>query len=85
LGDYAAQNLDPDEHYLLDIAAEGLGFDPALDPATASGGERRRAALARLLAEAPELMLLTSRQTTSISTRSPGLRLACAKPARLMC
>jgi ATPase subunit of ABC transporter with duplicated ATPase domains len=26
--------------------------------ATASGGERRRAALARLLAEAPELMLL---------------------------
>jgi ATP-binding cassette subfamily F protein uup len=58
LGDYAAQNLDPDENYLLDIAAEGLGFDPALDPATASGGERRRAALARLLAEAPELMLL---------------------------
>jgi ATP-binding cassette subfamily F protein uup len=26
--------------------------------ATASGGERRRAALAKLLAEAPELMLL---------------------------
>jgi ABC transport system ATP-binding/permease protein len=40
------------------MAAEGLGFDPALPVATASGGERRRAALAKLLAEAPELMLL---------------------------
>ena len=58
LGDYATQGLDPSEHYLLDIAAEGLTFDPALDPALASGGERRRAALAKLLAEAPDLMLL---------------------------
>lgn len=58
LGDYAGQNLDPAEMYRLDIAAEGLDFDPALDPAKASGGERRRAALAKLLAEAPELMLL---------------------------
>ncbi|MFM7443114.1 MAG: ATP-binding cassette domain-containing protein, partial [Tabrizicola sp.] len=38
--------------------AEGLKFDPATPVATASGGERRRAALAKLLAEAPELMLL---------------------------
>ncbi len=58
LGDYAAQGLDAAEHYKLDIAAEGLGFDPALDPERASGGERRRAALAKLMAEAPELMLL---------------------------
>ena len=58
LGAFATQNLDPAEHYRVDMAAEGLDFDPELDPARASGGERRRAALAKLLAEAPELMLL---------------------------
>ncbi|KPP91940.1 MAG: REG subfamily DNA binding protein Uup [Roseibaca calidilacus] len=58
LGDYAMQSLDPSEQWRVDIAAEGLEFDPELDPARASGGERRRAALARLLAEAPDLMLL---------------------------
>ncbi|WP_341213622.1 ATP-binding cassette domain-containing protein [uncultured Limimaricola sp.] len=58
LGDWAAQNLDIGEEYKLAVAAEGLKFDPERDPATASGGERRRAALARLMAEAPELMLL---------------------------
>ena len=58
LGDYAAQPLDPAEHYRVDMAAEGLDFDPGLDPSRASGGERRRAALVRLLAESPELMLL---------------------------
>jgi len=58
LGDWAAQNLDLGEEYKLAVAAEGLKFDPERDPATASGGERRRAALARLMAEAPELMLL---------------------------
>ncbi|WP_209425665.1 ATP-binding cassette domain-containing protein [Pararhodobacter sp. SW119] len=58
LGDFAAQELDPGEHYRVEMVAEGLGFDPALPVETASGGERRRAALAKLLAEAPELMLL---------------------------
>ncbi len=58
LGDWAMQSLDEGEAYRLEIAAEGLGFDPAVAVATASGGERRRAALAKLLAEAPELMLL---------------------------
>ncbi len=58
LGDYALHNLDPAEFYRVEIVAEGLGFDPALAVDTASGGERRRAALARLLADAPELMLL---------------------------
>ncbi|PWE30250.1 elongation factor 3 [Pararhodobacter marinus] len=58
LGDYALSQLDPSESYRVEIAAEGLGFDPAVAIATASGGERRRAALAKLLAEAPELMLL---------------------------
>ena len=58
LGDYALSRLDPSEGYRVEIAAEGLGFDPSVAVETASGGERRRAALAKLLAEAPELMLL---------------------------
>jgi ATP-binding cassette subfamily F protein uup len=58
LGEYAASGLDPDEAYKVDMVAEGLKFDPAGDVKTASGGERRRAALAKLMAEAPELMLL---------------------------
>lgn len=58
LGDYAASGLPPEEAYKVDMVAEGLKFDPAGDVNTASGGERRRAALAKLMAEAPELMLL---------------------------
>ena len=58
LGEYAASGLDPDEAYKVDMVAEGLKFDPEGDVKTASGGERRRAALAKLMAEAPELMLL---------------------------
>ncbi|APE43738.1 elongation factor 3 [Sulfitobacter alexandrii] len=58
LGDFAAHGLDPGEMYKVERAGEGLKFDPARPVATASGGERRRAALARLMAQAPELMLL---------------------------
>jgi ABC transport system ATP-binding/permease protein len=58
LGDYAESALDPSETYKVDMVAEGLKFDPAGDVSTASGGERRRAALAKLMAEAPSLMLL---------------------------
>ncbi|TCM84692.1 ABC-F family ATP-binding cassette domain-containing protein [Rhodovulum steppense] len=58
LGDFAAATLPPGEEYRVAMVAEGLKFDPATPVATASGGERRRAALARLLAEAPSLMLL---------------------------
>ena len=58
LGDYAASALELGEAYRVERAAEGLKFDPSRPVATASGGERRRAALAKLMAEAPELMLL---------------------------
>jgi ATP-binding cassette subfamily F protein uup len=58
LGEFAASGLDPDHSYRVEVAAEGLGFDPDMAVATASGGEKRRAALAKLMAEAPELMLL---------------------------
>ena len=58
LGDFAASALDAGEEYKVAMVAEGLKFRPETPVATASGGERRRAALAKLLAEAPELMLL---------------------------
>ncbi len=58
LGDYAASGLELGEAYRVERAAEGLKIDPSRPVATASGGERRRAALAKLMAEAPELMLL---------------------------
>ncbi len=58
LGDFATARLEPGEMYKVERAGEGLKFDPARPVETASGGERRRAALARLMAEAPELMLL---------------------------
>lgn len=58
LGDFAASALEPGELYRVERAGEGLKFDPARAVNTASGGERRRAALAKLMAEAPDLMLL---------------------------
>ena len=58
LGDFAAHGLEPGELYKVERAGEGLKFDPAKSTETASGGERRRAALAALMAREPELMLL---------------------------
>ncbi|MEZ5911933.1 MAG: ATP-binding cassette domain-containing protein [Paracoccaceae bacterium] len=58
LGAFAAAGLPEGEAYRVDVVAEGLKFDTATPVSAASGGERRRAALARLLAAAPELMLL---------------------------
>ncbi|SHI80510.1 ATP-binding cassette, subfamily F, uup [Shimia gijangensis] len=58
LGEFASAGLQPGEMYKVERAGEGLKFDPNRSVDTASGGEKRRAALARLMAEAPELMLL---------------------------
>ena len=58
LGDYAASGLPDDMGWRVAAVAEGLKFNPETPIASASGGERRRAALAKLMAEAPELMLL---------------------------
>ena len=58
LADFAAADLDPAERYKAEMAMEGLQVRGDADPATASGGERRRAALARCLAGEPDLMLL---------------------------
>ncbi|MEM9636994.1 MAG: ATP-binding cassette domain-containing protein [Pseudomonadota bacterium] len=58
LGEFAADGLEASDMYMVERAGEGLKFDPARPVDTASGGERRRAALARLMAHEPDLMLL---------------------------
>jgi ABC transport system ATP-binding/permease protein len=58
LGDYAASGLDAAQAYRVEMAAEGLKLLAGASPGSASGGERRRAALAKIVAEAPDLMLL---------------------------
>ncbi|HUF85901.1 MAG TPA: ATP-binding cassette domain-containing protein [Thermohalobaculum sp.] len=58
LGGYVAAGLADEEHWRAGAAMDGLRVGGAGHPATASGGERRRAALARLIAGAPDLMLL---------------------------
>ncbi|WP_425090446.1 ABC-F family ATP-binding cassette domain-containing protein [Tropicimonas sp. S265A] len=58
LGDFAASGLLPEDAWRVEVAAEGLKLLPETPVDKASGGERRRAALVKLLAEAPDLMLL---------------------------
>jgi len=58
LGEFAQSRLADEDFYKIPMLADGLKFNPDTPIATASGGERRRAALAKLMAEAPELMLL---------------------------
>ncbi len=58
LGEFAAEGLEPGEIYRVEMATRELGFDADTPVVSASGGERRRAALARHVAVAPELMLL---------------------------
>ncbi|MCP5085606.1 MAG: ATP-binding cassette domain-containing protein [Rhodobacteraceae bacterium] len=58
LGEFATSKLDAGDEYRVEMAAEGLKLNLDQSPKMASGGERRRAALAKILAEAPNLMLL---------------------------
>ena len=58
LGDFAMEGLELGMEWKVYAAAEGLKLALERDPAQASGGERRRAALAKLLAAEPDLMLL---------------------------
>ena len=57
--EYASAGLAPgDEPYRVQYLLEVLGLSGNEDPATLSGGEKRRAALARTLAPEPDILLL---------------------------
>ena len=58
LGDYAASGLAVEQDHLVGRAAEKLKLDLTVAPDLASGGEKRRAALVKILAEDPDLLLL---------------------------
>ena len=58
LMDYALHGADAPARHDVEAIAGQLGIDMAGPAETASGGERRRAALARALAQAPDLLLL---------------------------
>ncbi len=58
LGDFAASELAPGDEYRIAMVAEGLHLQMDAPVSSASGGEKRRAALAKLLAEEPDVMLL---------------------------
>ena len=57
--DYVEAGLDPvDNPHMARKAIEDLSLDPYADPASLSGGEARRAAIARVLAPRPDILLL---------------------------
>lgn len=58
LFDYACAGLDPADYYRVEIAMEGIKLSPDIRCADASGGERRRAAIAQILASEADLLLL---------------------------
>jgi ABC transport system ATP-binding/permease protein len=58
LADYALGGDDAPLAHEVEAVAGQLGIDLAREAATASGGERRRAAIARALAQGPDVLLL---------------------------
>lgn len=58
LADFAGAGPDAPPAHAIAAIADQLGVDLSTPAATASGGERRRAAIARALAGAPDLLLL---------------------------
>ncbi len=59
--DYAAEGLDDElgsGRHFAEAELTELGIDPALDPATLSGGQARRVALARAFARQPDLLMM---------------------------
>ena len=58
LMDFALHGKDPPPRHEVEAIAGQLGIDLSRSATSASGGERRRAALARALASEPDLLLL---------------------------
>ena len=58
LGDFAASKLSSNEIYKIEAISNGLKLNLRQEIKFASGGEIRRAALAKIIAETPDLMLL---------------------------
>jgi ATP-binding cassette subfamily F protein uup len=56
--DWALAGDDAPERYEIEAIADQLGIDLTREAATASGGERRRAAISRALAQDPDVLLL---------------------------
>lgn len=56
--DFALAGADAPERHEVEAIAGQLGIDLSREAATASGGERRRAAIARALAQEPDVLLM---------------------------
>lgn len=58
LADYVLGGADAPERHEADAIADQLGIDLSREASSASGGERRRAAIVRALAQDPDVLLL---------------------------
>ena len=58
LGDFATSRLNSNQGYKIEAISKGLKLNLQQEVKLASGGEIRRAALAKIIAETPDLMLL---------------------------